>query len=440
MKIAVISDIHSNLMALDMAIADAIKMNVSKFVFLGDYITDGEDGNHVVNIVRELSCDVVLGNREKYILNYETSKRDYQNYRTISNTFDSLSVENFKYIKKLDTFKIIEVGIYKILLLHGDEVSHLDEGLNNIFDKIIEMYDFDICLFGHSHKYVNKKYKDKYFINPGSIGLPTDTPSYKYCIIEIGEDINVILREFKTCEIFDVFKEKYLNSFYYKDSPIWGGLILNTIRDGKDYCEDFMTIFKYRINNKNYNINEYNKILAKTYQEFSLTLNEFNYDLWDEFIKKNDLVNIEKFFEYCKNNINSFNEINDCYILKSPLEVLKHKNAYYFDAVELYRRFFNLYMIKYETYFIRLTFNNNILFERSLFIYYDNRKIYWFEPIFEQNIYEFDDLESLFSFIKNKYEFMSTGNYICDIYKYIEPKYGISRNDFYKHCEMCIKV
>ena len=63
MKIAVISDIHSNLMALDMAIADAIKMNVSKFVFLGDYITDGEDGNHVVNIVRELSCDVVLGNR-----------------------------------------------------------------------------------------------------------------------------------------------------------------------------------------------------------------------------------------------------------------------------------------------------------------------------------------------------------------------------------------
>ena len=152
----------------------------------------------------------------------------------------------------MKTFKIIEVGSYKILLLHGDEVSHLDEGLNSIFDKIIEMYDFDICLFGHSHKYVNKKYKDKYFINPGSIGLPTDTPSYKYCIIEIGEDINVILREFKTCETFDVFKEKYLNSFYYKDSPIWGGLILNTIRDGKDYCEDFMTIFKYRINTNEY--------------------------------------------------------------------------------------------------------------------------------------------------------------------------------------------
>ena len=150
MKIAVISDIHSNLMALDMAIDDAMKMNVSKFVFLGDYITDGEDGNRVIDIIRELSFDVVLGNREKYILNYELSKRDYQNYRTISNTFDSLSVENFKYIKKLDTFKIIEVGSYKILLLHGDEVSHLDEGLNNIFDKIIEMYDFDICLFGHS--------------------------------------------------------------------------------------------------------------------------------------------------------------------------------------------------------------------------------------------------------------------------------------------------
>lgn len=43
MKIAVISDIHSNLLALNLALLDSKKENVDCFMFLGDYITDGEN-------------------------------------------------------------------------------------------------------------------------------------------------------------------------------------------------------------------------------------------------------------------------------------------------------------------------------------------------------------------------------------------------------------
>ena len=70
MKIAVISDIHSNLLAFNFALENAEKEKVDSFLFLGDYITDGENGNEILNIIKEKSNYVILGNREKYILNY----------------------------------------------------------------------------------------------------------------------------------------------------------------------------------------------------------------------------------------------------------------------------------------------------------------------------------------------------------------------------------
>lgn len=52
MKIAVLSDIHSNLLSLEMALDSLMKENVDKIFFLGDYITDGEDENKILKIIK----------------------------------------------------------------------------------------------------------------------------------------------------------------------------------------------------------------------------------------------------------------------------------------------------------------------------------------------------------------------------------------------------
>ena len=49
MILSVISDIHANTLALKLALEDSKKNKVDKYIFLGDYLTDGEDTNKILN-------------------------------------------------------------------------------------------------------------------------------------------------------------------------------------------------------------------------------------------------------------------------------------------------------------------------------------------------------------------------------------------------------
>ena len=270
MKIAVISDVHSNLIGLNLALEDAKKEQVDKYIFLGDYITDGYISNEIIDLVKEYGDYIVLGNREKYIMDYNPERKEYYNYKTISTTYESLSKESISYIESLKSDYIININNYKILIIHGDEYSTERNSFN--YDRMINDFkDFDICLLGHTHIYKDEEYQGKRFINPGSIGIPTDSPSYKYCILDINDDIKVNLKEFKTEETYQKLENEFINSDYYKKNPIWSDLVLRTIKYGKDVCYDFIELLTKKIYNKEYTIEEFNKEWEKTYYEFIST-------------------------------------------------------------------------------------------------------------------------------------------------------------------------
>ena len=273
MRVAVISDIHSNLLSFKLAIEDIKNNNIDKIIFLGDYITDGEDENEILNIIKEMSDYTIIGNREKYVLNYTPKNKDYNNYKTIACTYNNLSDDSINYIKSLNEYYLININNYKVLIIHGDTYISLDCDMDNVFDKLINDYDFDICLFGHTHKYLYKSYKDKIFINPGSIGQPVDSPYYKYCILDIDKYINVDLREFSISDTYDELEKYYTNTNYYKENVSWANLILLGIRDGRDYCSFFVESFKSIIRDvDNINVDLYNKIWDDAYNEYIKTI------------------------------------------------------------------------------------------------------------------------------------------------------------------------
>ncbi len=267
MKLALISDIHSNLIALNLAISDCKKENIDKVIFLGDYITDLENENEVLNIIKKNADYAILGNREKYILNYSPLKKDYNNYKPIYTTFNNLNQENLDYIKSLKSHDIITINNLKILIIHSD-IYH-NENINNMFDQIINDFDFDICFFGHTHEYLYKEYKNKIFLNPGSIGIPVDSPTYKYCIVDVRDKINVVLKEFRVNDTFNELADKYKSSKYYNSNYSWANLILYSIKNSNSYCEKFIKLFNSKIKNLNQiSADEFNEIWDKTYKEF----------------------------------------------------------------------------------------------------------------------------------------------------------------------------
>ncbi len=272
MRLAVLSDIHSNLIALNLAIDDLKKENVDKICFLGDYVTDGESDNEILGIIKNISDYTILGNREKYILDYSPLKKNYNNYKTIHTTYNNLSKDNLKYIESLKEYYIIKAKDFNILMIHGNQYYSDKDNIEEVFDKIINDFDFDICLFGHSHKYLYRKYKNKIFINPGSIGQSNDYSSYKYCIIEIIDEINVILKEFNVRESFDKLVNYYKKTKYYKNNYVWANLVLYTIRDGLAYCPLFLEEFNNRIEKLGeLSEKKFNKIWDKTFKDFKKT-------------------------------------------------------------------------------------------------------------------------------------------------------------------------
>lgn len=266
MRVAVFSDVHSNKTGLELGLNDAFKNSVDKFVFLGDYITDGIYDNEVLDLVKKYGDYVIKGNRENYILNYDIKNEVFDNYKPLKYTYDNLSIESKSFLNILKEYEIIKIDKYKVLIIHGDNNGSFNK---EFFNNLINTYDFDICLFGHTHRFLAEKYKNHYFFNPGSIGQPVDAPYYKYLILDIGENIKVNLRKINVEIGLDEYKKNYINSEYYKLNEIWGKLVIKSVESGHDYITEYLDYIK----KNNESDNNFNDLWLNNYDSFIECLN-----------------------------------------------------------------------------------------------------------------------------------------------------------------------
>ncbi len=67
-RVAILSDIHGNCVALDKALDDLRRDAVVQMVCLGDAIQGGPQPAKVVDRLRELGCPAVMGNADAWLL------------------------------------------------------------------------------------------------------------------------------------------------------------------------------------------------------------------------------------------------------------------------------------------------------------------------------------------------------------------------------------
>src|SRR5690349_19879630 len=71
MKIALISDIHGHLVALDAVLEDIDKNQVDRIIWLGDVVTTGPNPHECVVRLRERDIPGIIGNHEDALLKPE---------------------------------------------------------------------------------------------------------------------------------------------------------------------------------------------------------------------------------------------------------------------------------------------------------------------------------------------------------------------------------
>lgn len=182
--IAILSDIHGNLEALDAVFEDINNKNfdIDCWILLGDYVDYGADSKNVLRRLYDLKqhSDVisVRGNHDDALLVGDCSafRTDHgrQNFSITCNDIKDLDSQSI--LKELSNDFINDVSL-RLNAVHGSLQNPLwgDYGKVGSTDIGFKSYtrDFNITLGGHTHiqgwKWVNDR---RLYINPGSVGQP----------------------------------------------------------------------------------------------------------------------------------------------------------------------------------------------------------------------------------------------------------------------------
>lgn len=199
MKIAVLSDIHGNLLALESVLEDIQSKNCDKILFLGDYALAGPEPTDTVNFCMSLSehdnVEMIQGNTDKMIA--EFSEDIYNNIaqaapimaNALREEANTLGEKQKEFLKELPVTKSLLIDNVKILMVHGSPRRNNEdimpetplEQVENMLSGVNE----DLILCGHTHIPCGFQTNTKQtVVNVGSVGRPfTKNPESCYAII-----------------------------------------------------------------------------------------------------------------------------------------------------------------------------------------------------------------------------------------------------------------
>lgn len=191
MKLAILSDVHGNLHALDAVLDDIAMQGVDATLALGDFLSGPFDPTGVAERLMALGAPAVRGNHDRYL----TDGRD-DDWHIDAYVRGLLAPRHLDWLRALPPTAVHE-GL--VLLAHGtprdDNGSWLDGmagGISQLMgrehiEREAEGFAYEVLLCGHTHVPRTVKLGDgRLVVNPGSVGLPFDSgsPDAHYAIIE----------------------------------------------------------------------------------------------------------------------------------------------------------------------------------------------------------------------------------------------------------------
>ncbi|MDZ7659369.1 metallophosphoesterase family protein [Fodinibius sp.] len=213
MKIALFSDIHANIDALNPVLDDIYSRSPDAVYCLGDLVGYAPYPNEVIETIREKGIPVIAGNYDQGVgLNsddcgcaYQTEEDKARGAESIAFTNKVITDENRAYLRSLPAHLRIEFGVntdpYHLLLVHGSPRKINEYLFEDRPDKsmirMMERAEAHIMAFGHTHKPYHKILEDsdgkyRHAINIGSVGKPKDgDPRACYAMLEWDGDLNL---------------------------------------------------------------------------------------------------------------------------------------------------------------------------------------------------------------------------------------------------------
>ena len=195
MKVAILSDIHGNMQALESVMKDINKNGCEKVLCLGDLAMAGPEPSKVIDFVKSQSnWTVIQGNTDKMIADFtpEILKNTEKVFPVMAHALADdvlfLSDDRKEYLKNLPAQKELKIEGVKILMVHGSPRRNNEDILPDMpiaqIEEIIKGGGADLIFCGHTHIPAGYQTSTKQtVVNVGSVGRPmTKDAKSCYCI------------------------------------------------------------------------------------------------------------------------------------------------------------------------------------------------------------------------------------------------------------------
>ncbi len=191
MRLAIFSDIHANLEALEEAVACAERSNIQKYAVLGDTVGYGANPDECFKWAVQKASIYILGNHEKALIDL-----------SIVEDFSSPAREAILWTRKImaESLRRLVYDLPYLKIERGVTFAHGSPGEPEEFRYLFSFQDAapsfkkmsgPICFVGHTHVprcfceteksasylkpgIVSLKKGERYILNPGSVGQPRD--------------------------------------------------------------------------------------------------------------------------------------------------------------------------------------------------------------------------------------------------------------------------
>lgn len=238
-KVAVISDIHGNIEALN-AVLEQIKTQKCDYILCGgDLVGYGPRPNEVISKIQELNIPTIMGNYDEAVgfllpacgCHTSNPKAKQLSDHSLKWTIAHTSGENRAFLRELPEQLELEIEEKSILLIHAtaDSITEYvyekdDDRLKDIAGSI----KADIYIYGHTHFPYIKHLGNKTIINAGSVGrakngdiratyilITIDGPKASCCIQKVAYNVDKVIKE-----IAEVGLDPYFGEFLQNGGEI----------------------------------------------------------------------------------------------------------------------------------------------------------------------------------------------------------------------------
>ncbi|WP_336703872.1 metallophosphoesterase family protein [Chryseobacterium indologenes] len=205
-QIAVFSDVHGNLPALEVVLEDIEKRGIRRRFCLGDLVDFAPWGNEVIEKIRSLNIPCLMGNHDERIafdipvvpLSKHSEEETSARFIAIDHSKKHITEENKNFLSELPFHLKLNYKTGKkhwnIQLVHSSLESndtYLYESENDeVFENMLKDSGADVVVMGHTHLSFKKQFENKaWAVNCGSVGRSKEENRLaSYLILTLDEE------------------------------------------------------------------------------------------------------------------------------------------------------------------------------------------------------------------------------------------------------------